>query len=308
MRAAHRTAIAPRRVRRELVHVKLLTFQVDGATLVGVLRPDGEHVAEIREADSMLSVIDGGREALAMASKALDGGASSSRRLADVKVLAPVPRPRGNVIAIGRNYRAHAEETARVGGKTVDPPTVFTKAVTSVAGPYDDVVVDPAVTTQVDWEVELGVVVGQSGSNIDRAQALDHVFGFVAVNDVSARDIQFGWGGQYFKGKSLDGFCPVGPWIVTGDEIDDPQSLRLRLRVNGETKQDGNTRDMIYPVDAILEWVSRGMTLLGGTIIATGTPDGVGFARKPPEFLKSGDVMEAEVEGIGMLRNRVVIS
>ena len=136
--------------------------------------------------------------------------------------------------------------------------------------------------------------------------ALDHVFGFVTVNDVSARDVQFGWGGQYFKGKSLDGFCPIGPWIVTRDEIPDPQALRLLLRVNGETKQDGNTRDMIYPVDAVIEWVSKGMTLLAGSMIATGTPDGVGFARTPPEFLKAGDIVEAEVEGIGTLRNRVV--
>ena len=287
--------------------MKLLTFRADGSTRVGVLRPDGVHVAEIRDVDGMLPLIEGGAEALASARKALDGGASASHRIADVKVLAPIPQPRGNVIAIGRNYQAHAEESARAGGRAVDPPTVFTKAVTSISGPYDDVVVDQAVTTQVDWEVELGFVVGKPGSNIERARALDHVFGFVAVNDVSARDIQFGWGGQYFKGKSLDGFCPIGPWIVTPDEIGDPQSLRLTLRVNGDTKQDGNTRDMIYPVDAILEWVSRGMTLLAGTIIATGTPDGVGFARTPPEFLRSGDVMEAEVEGIGILRNRVVI-
>ena len=210
------------------------------------------------------------------------------------------------MIAIGRNYQAHAEESARASGKTVDPPTVFTKAVTSVAGPYDDVVIDDAVTTQVDWEVELGVVIGRAGANIARERALDHVFGFVVVNDVSARDIQFGWGGQYFKGKSLDGFCPIGPWIVTPDELTDTRSLRLRLRVNGDSKQEGNTRDMIYPVDAVIEWVSKGMTLPAGTIIATGTPDGVGFARTPPEFLKPGDVVEAEVEGIGTLRNRFV--
>ena len=183
---------------------------------------------------------------------------------------------------------------------------MFTKAVTTIAGPYDDVVVDDAVTRQVDWEVELGVVIGRGGINIARDRALDHVLGFVTLNDVSARDIQFGWGGQFFKGKSLDGFCPIGPWIVTTDEIDDPQSLRLSLRVNGAVKQDGNTRDMIYPVDAVIEWVSKGMTLLAGAIIATGTPDGVGFARTPPEFLLPGDVMEAEVEGIGTLRNRIV--
>jgi 2-keto-4-pentenoate hydratase/2-oxohepta-3-ene-1,7-dioic acid hydratase in catechol pathway len=126
------------------------------------------------------------------------------------------------------------------------------------------------------------------------------------LNDVTARDIQSGWGGQYFKGKSLDRSCPTGPWIVTADEVPDPQSLKLRLRVDGVLKQDGTTRDMIYPVDAILEWVSKGMTLLPGSIIATGTPDGVGFARTPPEYLKPGELMETEVEGIGLLRNRIV--
>ncbi len=126
------------------------------------------------------------------------------------------------------------------------------------------------------------------------------------LNDVTARDIQSSWGGQYFKGKSLDRSSPTGPWVVTRDEVEDPQSLKLFLRVNGITKQEGETRDMIYPVDAIIEWVSKGMTLLPGSLIATGTPDGVGFARTPPEFLKPGDVMETEVQGIGLLRNRFV--
>ena len=285
--------------------MKLLTFRADGATHVGVLRPDGDEIATIPSASDMLTLIDAGMDGLKAANAALAGG-RSQHRLGDVTLLAPVPVPRGNVIAIGRNYQAHAEETARAAGRAADPPTVFTKAITSITGPYDDIHVDKAVTSQVDWEVELGVVVGRGGSDIRRADAFDHVFGYVAVNDVSARDVQMGWGGQYFKGKSLDGFCPFGPWIVTRDEIEDPQALRLQLRVNGQTKQDANTRDMIYPVDAILEWVSKGMTLLPGTVIATGTPDGVGFARKPPEFIKSGDVMEAEVERIGTLRNRVV--
>jgi 2-keto-4-pentenoate hydratase/2-oxohepta-3-ene-1,7-dioic acid hydratase in catechol pathway len=287
--------------------MRLLTFRVDGASRTGVLRPDGSNeVVELEDVDHMLALIDAGPEGLAHAARTLASVRSRTHRLQDVEVLAPLPNPRGNVIAIGRNYQAHAEESARAAGKTVDPPTVFTKAVTTIAGPYDDVVADAAVTNQVDWEVELGVVVGRAGINIRRHHAPDHIFGFVALNDVSARDIQFGWGGQFFKGKSLDGFCPIGPWIVTPDEIDDPQSLRLSLRVNGVVKQDGNTRDMIYPVDAVIEWVSKGMTLLAGAIIATGTPDGVGFARTPPEFLQPGDVMEAEVERIGTLRNRIV--
>jgi len=287
--------------------MRLLTFRAGGASRLGALRPDGsDEVVELPEPGDMLSLIDAGDEGLARARQALDSTRSRTHRLQDLEVLAPLPNPRGNVIAIGRNYQAHAEESARAAGKAVDPPTVFTKALTTIAGPYDDIVVDDAVTKQVDWEVELGVVIGRHGINIPQDRALRHVFGFLALNDVSARDIQFGWGGQFFKGKSLDGFCPIGPWIVTPDEIDDPQSLRLSLRVNGVVKQDGNTRDMIYPVAAVIEWVSRGMTLPAGAIIATGTPDGVGFARTPPEFLQAGDVMEAEVEGIGTLRNRIV--
>jgi 2-keto-4-pentenoate hydratase/2-oxohepta-3-ene-1,7-dioic acid hydratase in catechol pathway len=183
---------------------------------------------------------------------------------------------------------------------------VFTKAQTSITGPYSDVAIDRRITTQVDWEAELGVVVGRRGSNIPREQALDYVFGYTVVNDISARDVQFGWGGQFFKGKSLDGFCPTGPWIVTRDEIADPQNLRISLRVNGQTKQDANTQDMIFAVDELIAQLSLGMTLLPGSLIATGTPEGVGMARVPPEFLQPGDVMETEIEGIGVLRNRFV--
>ena len=215
-------------------------------------------------------------------------------------------RSRGNVLAIGRNYAAHAAEGARVRGGEIEPPTVFTKAITTIAGPHDDVPIDPAVSDRIDWEVELGVVVGRRGINIPRERALDHVFGYTVVNDVSARDIQRNWGGQFFKGKSLDGSCPSGPWVVTRDEVPDPQRLRLTLAVNGVLKQDASTADMIYPVDALIAWLSIGMTLLPGSLIATGTPEGVGFARQPPEFLRPGDLVEAEVEGIGVLRNRMV--
>jgi 2-keto-4-pentenoate hydratase/2-oxohepta-3-ene-1,7-dioic acid hydratase in catechol pathway len=158
----------------------------------------------------------------------------------------------------------------------------------------------------MDWEVELAFVIGRRARWVSAANALDYVFGYMVLNDVSARDLQADFGGQFFYGKSLDGSCPIGPWIVTADEIPDPQSLALKLRVNGQTKQDGRTRDMIYAVDALVEWVSRGMTLPIASIIATGTPDGVGFARKPPEFLRPGDVMETEVEGIGVLHNRII--
>jgi 2-keto-4-pentenoate hydratase/2-oxohepta-3-ene-1,7-dioic acid hydratase in catechol pathway len=227
------------------------------------------------------------------------------RPLAGLELLAPIDPPRGNVIAIGRNYAKHAAETA-ARGEEPKPPTVFSKAITTIAGPHDEIPIDPAVSDEIDWEVELGLVIGKAGINITREDALDHVFGYTVVNDVTARDIQSNWGGQYFKGKSLDSSCPSGPWVVTRDEVPDPQSLKLRLTVNGTVKQDSTTANMIYPVDAIISWISIGMTLLPGMMVATGTPEGVGFARTPPEFIHVGDVVEAEVEGIGTLRNRFV--
>jgi 2-keto-4-pentenoate hydratase/2-oxohepta-3-ene-1,7-dioic acid hydratase in catechol pathway len=157
----------------------------------------------------------------------------------------------------------------------------------------------------VDWEVELAVVVGLTGRNIPAARALDHVFGYTALNDVTARDLQTQHV-QFFKGKSLDGFCPMGPVVVTADEFGDPQAKRLSCRVNGVTKQDGTTADMIFPVVAIIEWLSKGLTLEAGDIIATGTPEGVGMGRTPPEYLQDGDVIETEVEGVGVLRNTIV--
>jgi 2-keto-4-pentenoate hydratase/2-oxohepta-3-ene-1,7-dioic acid hydratase in catechol pathway len=220
---------------------------------------------------------------------------------------APILRPGKNVFCLGRNYVAHAEEAARARGQEVKIPTIpviFTKAPTSVTGPFDDIEVDRAVTQQVDWEVELGAVIGKAGRNISRENALEHVFGYTVINDVSARDLQQQHM-QWFKGKSLDGFCPMGPFIVTADEFGDPQSKRLQLRVNGATKQDATTAKMIFPVDTIIEWLSKGLTLEAGDIIATGTPEGVGMGRTPQEFLADGDVLETEVEGIGILRNRI---
>ena len=285
--------------------MKLITFRVEGGSRVGVVR-DQDEVVELSEAADMLSLIDAGEEGLAAARAALSSSRSKARRLADLELLAPLPEPRGNVIAIGRNYQKHAEESARKEGYEPQPPTVFTKAITSLTEPYADIAIDPLISDKIDWEAELAVVIGKRGANIKRTDGLAHVFGYTALNDVTARDIQNEWGGQYFKGKSLDRTCPTGPWIVTTDELKDPQSLGVRLRLNGKMEQDGNTRDMIYPVDVIIEWVSKGMTLLPGAIIATGTPDGVGFWRTPSETLHAGDVTETEVEGIGKLRNRIV--
>ena len=286
--------------------MRLVTFRTNGGSQLGVVSSDASHVVEIDEPADMLGLIDAGESGLAKVRDALSKERGPQHDLSSVDLLSPLPMPRGNIIAIGRNYEKHAAETARLEGREPSPPTIFTKAITSLVGPYDDIAIDPGVSDKIDWEVELAVIVGKAGANISRTSARQHVFGYTALNDVTARDIQSGWGGQFFKGKSLDRTCPTGPWIITADEIPDPQSLRLQLRVSGVTKQDGHTRDMIYGVDSIIEWVSKGMTLLPGTIIATGTPDGVGFARTPPEFLRPGDVMETEVEHIGRLKNRIV--
>ncbi|MBJ7593351.1 MAG: fumarylacetoacetate hydrolase family protein [Candidatus Dormibacteraeota bacterium] len=295
--------------------MKLLMFRDRGARRLGVGRDaESDQVVDVAAAaggDSMpadiLGVIDGGEAVLdRLRELASSASGEAVRRIADLELLAPFDPPRGNVLCIGRNYQAHAEESARANQTEVGPPTIFTKAISSITDPYGDIPINPAVSTKIDWEVELGVVIGSTGSNIKRVNALEHVFGYTVVNDVTARDIQNGWGGQWFKGKSLDGSCPVGPWVLTKDEVDDVQSLQVQLRVNGVVKQDANTRDMIYPVDAIIEWLSVGMTLRPGMLIATGTPEGVGFARTPPEFLTAGDVMETEVMGVGLLRNTVV--
>jgi 2-keto-4-pentenoate hydratase/2-oxohepta-3-ene-1,7-dioic acid hydratase in catechol pathway len=285
--------------------MKLLMFKANGGRRLGALRPNAEdEVVELPEFADLLALIDAGEAGLAHARSTLSSASATSRRLANLEVLAPLDPPRGNVIAIGRNYQKHAEETAQ--GSEPSPPTIFTKAITSLTEPFADIAIDPSVSDRIDWEVELAVVIGGRGANIKRERALDHVFGFTVINDVTARDIQSDWGGQWFKGKSLDRTSPIGPWVVTRDEIEDPQALNLWLRVKGAVKQEGNTRDMIHPVDAIIEWASKGMTLLPGAMIATGTPDGVGFARTPPEFLKPGDVMETEIQGIGRMSNRIV--
>jgi 2-keto-4-pentenoate hydratase/2-oxohepta-3-ene-1,7-dioic acid hydratase in catechol pathway len=257
---------------------------------------------------SLIDLIRQGPEAWQRMGELTDAVTGASfRPLSDVVLDAPIPRPLKNVFCLGRNYIAHAEEAARARGQDVKIPTVpvvFTKAPTTVTGPFDDILVERSVTQQVDWEVELGLVIGVTGRNIPRANALRHVFGYTVINDLSARDLQQQHM-QWFKGKSLDGFCPMGPVLVTADEFGDPQSKRLQLRVNGAAKQDGSTAQMIFPVDAIIEWISKGLTLEAGDIIATGTPDGVGMARTPQEFLRDGDLVETEVEGIGVLRNRI---
>jgi 2-keto-4-pentenoate hydratase/2-oxohepta-3-ene-1,7-dioic acid hydratase in catechol pathway len=227
----------------------------------------------------------------------------ATRRLAyplkRVRLLAPIPSPARNVFCLGRNYADHAAER---GAAAPDHPVYFTKPGTAVAGPGDDIV-HHAITKELDYEVELAVVIGTGGRDIPRAEALRHVFGYTIINDVTARDLQKRHN-QWFKGKSLDTFCPMGPMLVTADEIPDPQALAVSLRVNGQTRQSSHTAKMIFPVAQCIEVLSQGMTLRPGDIIATGTPDGVGAATGT--FLRAGDRIEAEVEGIGILANKVV--
>jgi 2-keto-4-pentenoate hydratase/2-oxohepta-3-ene-1,7-dioic acid hydratase in catechol pathway len=288
----------------------------EGRPRLGLMR--GDHMVDVTAAAgtdgpdapaTLLALIQAGPDAWQRAARtAAVAGDRHTHPLSSIRWHAPIPRPAKNVFCLGANYVAHAKESAQARGREMKIPTVpviFTKASTAVSGPFDEVAVDRAATQQVDWEVELGVVIGRSGRNIAKADALSHVFGYTVINDLSARDLQQQHL-QWFKGKSLDGFCPMGPMIVTADEFGDPQNKRLQLRVNGTTKQDGSTANMIFQVDAIIEWLSKGLTLEAGDVIATGTPEGVGMGRTPQEFLQSGDVVETEVEGIGVLRNKIV--
>jgi 2-keto-4-pentenoate hydratase/2-oxohepta-3-ene-1,7-dioic acid hydratase in catechol pathway len=299
--------------------MKLLMFASNGqGAKLGVLENgrviDVAKLAETTKSEkppaTIVQLIEGGDRALEELRKLVGRDEAKSdgvaTKLESVKLLSPFHGSRSDVLAIGLNYRKHAEEGARIHGTEVKPPTIFTKAALSLTGPYDDIVADEAITKKLDWEVELGVVVGKPAANIKRERWRDHVFGYTIVNDVSARDMQHGWGGQWYKGKSVDASSPCGPWVVTADEIPDPQKLDLRCSVNGVVKQQANTRDMIYPVDALMEWTSVGMTLPAGMLIASGTPEGIGNARTPPEFLVPGHVMETEIEGIGVLRNAIV--
>jgi 2-keto-4-pentenoate hydratase/2-oxohepta-3-ene-1,7-dioic acid hydratase in catechol pathway len=217
--------------------------------------------------------------------------------------------PRKNVFCVGRNYLAHAEEGARALGKELDLPSVptfFTKAPTSIAGPDATLNLSGTVSQKYDWEAELAVVIGTRCKDVAEADALHVIYGYTCLNDVSARDLQRATT-QWFKGKTLDDTCPLGPWVVTADEIGDPQTLDVSLRVNGVEKQRAGTSAMIFSVARCIAELSEGTTLEPGDIIATGTPEGVGFARTPPEFLKDGDVMEVEISKIGVLRNPVSI-
>jgi 2-keto-4-pentenoate hydratase/2-oxohepta-3-ene-1,7-dioic acid hydratase in catechol pathway len=256
---------------------------------------------------TMLSLINMGPDGLAQA-RAMVAEAETAVSLNDITLLAPIPNPRRNLMCVGKNYLGHVEEIALAQGLPVDVPElplIFNKATTTVNAPSGDIPYFGHISTHIDWEAELAVIIGRQGRGIAKDDAHSYIFGYTVLNDVTARDVQRKHK-QFFVGKSFDGSAPMGPWIVTADEVADPQNLRVTCHVNGVLKQESNTQKMIFAIDTVIQQLSKAMTLLPGDIIATGTPDGVGVARTPPEFLKPGDVVETEVEGIGKLRNVVV--
>lgn len=228
-------------------------------------------------------------------------GGKSGRPLAEVRLLAPIPRPRKNLFCTGHNYAKHVAES---GSEIPERPVWFSKPPTAVIGPLAPVVHHRA-TSALDYEVELAVVIGRRGRDIPQEKALDYVFGYTVMNDVTARDVQR-QRGQWFKGKAMDTFAPLGPWIVHRSAIPDPQRLTVRSRVNGQLRQESSTADMIFPVAALIADLSAGVTLEPGDIIATGTPAGVGMGMKPQTWLQPGDLVEVEVDAIGVLSNLVV--
>jgi len=272
-----------------------------------LLREEGKKGGDAMPPD-LLAFIERGSLTLARRmltlARSLRGTARSSvgRPLAEVRLLAPIPRPRKNLFCTGHNYAKHVAES---GSPIPEHPVWFTKPPTAVIGPLAPVLHHQA-TRALDYEVELAVVIGRRGRDIPQARALEYVFGYTVMNDVTARDVQRQRGGQWFKGKAMDTFAPLGPWIVHRSAIPDPQRLTVRSRVNGQLRQESSTADMIFPVAVLIADLSRGMTLEPGDIIATGTPAGVGMGMTPQTWLRPGDLVEVEVDAIGTLSNLIV--
>jgi 2-keto-4-pentenoate hydratase/2-oxohepta-3-ene-1,7-dioic acid hydratase in catechol pathway len=298
--------------------MKFVTFARGGAHAVGLwlegkgvldLRLAAEFAGESLDVADMIGFIAAGAPALKVA-KALAANppADALYPASEVTLLAPIPRPNKNVFCVGRNYMDHVHEGDRMFARDPSIPTVpnfFSKAPTTVVGPDAEVRWPSKVTQAFDYEIELGVIIGKAGRDIPREKAMEHVFGYTIINDVTARDLQKTHV-QWFKGKTLDTTCPMGPWIVDAEEIGDPKSMELTFLLNGEQRQHASTAQMIFDVPAILESLSAGLTLEPGDVIASGTPSGVGFGMDPKGLLKDGDVMECRISKIGVLKNRVV--
>ncbi|MGH7783728.1 MAG: fumarylacetoacetate hydrolase family protein [Candidatus Binatia bacterium] len=264
------------------------------ADLTPSVLPLGLNAAEI------LRCYDLDTNFLTAAREAVDSGRLQIFDRDEIKIEAPLPRP-SKIICVGLNYRNHAIES---GMEIPRSPIIFSKFVTCVAAAEEPILL-PADSTQVDYEAELAFVIGRQAKNVSSRDAIGCVFGYTNFNDVSARDFQFA-DGQWQRGKSCDTFAPFGPYVATADEIVDPHDLRIQFRLNGETLQDSNTSELIFRIPELIEFLSRSITLEPGDIVATGTPPGVGFARKPPIFMKDGDTAEVEIEGLGVLSNPVI--
>jgi len=281
--------------------MKLVTYATKNTARLGLLRDD--RVIDLAAASDgrlppdMLTLFRRGEPALQLARQVAEN-ATASTPVSDVTLLAPIPNP-SKIVAIGLNYMDHCREQ---NVKPPERPIIFCKFSTAVVGPGATIRWDPALTQQVDYEVELGVVMGRTARRVPAAEALDYVAGYTICNDVTARDLQHG-DRQWVRGKSLDTFCPLGPWLVTREEVPDPQALSLRCTLNGQVMQDSTTAEMIFGVAYLIEFISRAFTLLPGDVIATGTPHGVGVFRSPQVFMKDGDVVTVEVEGLGQLTN-----
>lgn len=306
--------------------MKIAAFRINGRDRIGV-DLGGDHLLALEgliprteragpngsEADlSLADIVEAGEtsvaaiERLAQEAKAGAHGAQIFA-LGDVTLRPPVPRLRKNIFCVGRNYREHVAEGYRSRGEEAKYPAhpqFFTKPPTTVIAHGEPIPLH-AATAKLDYEVELGLVIGRAGRDIAEEDALDHVFGYTIINDITARDLQRRHD-QWFKGKSLDGSCPIGPWLVPRGAIGDPQKLDIVLTVNGEERQRSNTANMIFPIARIIAELSQGLTLEPGDIIATGTPSGVGYAMTPPHFLQPGDVVSCSIERIGTLTNRVM--
>lgn len=269
--------------------MRLVTYSVgNGTPEVGAL--EGEEIRPVAH-ESMLDFIEYGGS---------PEPGENTVPLGEARLHAPISNPQ-KIVAIGLNYEDHAEET---GAPIPDKPVVFTKYPNTIIGPGETIRIPP-ITEQIDYEAELAVVIGKTARNVSESDALDHVFGYANANDVSSRDLQFSEGGQWTRSKSIDTFMPFGPFIATKDEVPDPQNLSIRAILNGETVQDGTTARMIFPVAEIVAFLSTGMTLVPGDIIITGTPPGVGMARDPQLWMKPGDEITIEIEGLGALTNPV---
>ena len=282
--------------------MRLVRFATPNGPRVGVVVGDGivDVATALPEFVTMAAVIAAGRPGLDRIAAATTD-AAPALTLADAHLLAPVERP-GKYLAIGMNYAKHLEEADRLGVARSKHQTWFNKQTTCVSGPYD--AIDPGVTEKLDYECELGLVIGTSAKGVKAADALAHVFAYFVANDVSARDWQF-HSPTFTMGKSFDTHGPIGPWLVTADEVSNPQNLDLRTLVNGEQRQSSNTSQMIHDIAHQIEYLSTAFTLEPGDLIATGTPEGVGVGMEPQQFLKAGDVVRCEIDGIGAIENRV---